>query len=159
MHWAWKTKVLINLFCLNFSSPWSTFQTQAFLGKECTLSQGARKEQPPNTENTPSQIPTPFLKSRICNANLSTFLHPGKKLIVIHHRCEETARFPSTFLTLSWSMNLCQTKPNQNKTKHFCLVFIMAAHLGQYSQGFSLQNNLTYYFSILYFVHDAEINH
>jgi hypothetical protein len=28
----------------------------------------------------PSQVPTPSLESRICNANLSTFFHPEKKV-------------------------------------------------------------------------------
>lgn len=114
-HWAWKTKVLINLFCLNFSSPWSTFQTQAFLGKECTLSQGARKEQPPNTENTPSQIPTPFLKSRICNANLSTFLHPGKKINSYSLSVWRNSTFSQDFLNSFLEYEFVPKKTPQNK--------------------------------------------
>lgn len=114
-----KDQGLINLFCLNFSSPWSTFQTQAFLGKECTLSQGARKGATPQTLKTHlPQIPTPFLKSRICNANLSTFLHPGKKINSYSSSVWRNSTFSQYFLNsfLEYEFVPNQTKPKQNKT-------------------------------------------
>lgn len=55
MHWAWKTQPLINLFCSNFSPPWSTFQTQAFLEKR--VHTRSRSQKGATSEHGKHQLP------------------------------------------------------------------------------------------------------
>lgn len=112
MHWAWKTQTLINLFCSNFSPPWSTFQTQAFLEKSVHSVKEPERSNLQTLKTLPSQVPTPSLESRICNANLSTFFHPGKREKyqsngVILCGAKRQHIFPAVSFLNSWCMNLC----------------------------------------------------